>query len=212
MERGWRSALGLAVLGILAEEPMHAYRIQQVIQQRGKDRVVNVRQRARIYQAIERLLALDLISVRSTTRAHNRPERTVYELTAQGRETARVWVREMLLTTGNEFPDFPVGVSFLSLLTPQDARQQLETRFDAITAELADIDRALRESGELPRLFLLEEEYRRAVLTAERAWVGSLVEDLRTGRMAWSEQWLRAVAAAFNEAQKDQETQDEQER
>lgn len=50
-----RSPLALAVLALLWEEPMHPYRIQQLIRERGKDEVVNVRQRASIYQAIDRL-------------------------------------------------------------------------------------------------------------------------------------------------------------
>jgi hypothetical protein len=44
----------------------------------------------------------------------------------------------------------------------------------------------------LPRLSLLEEEYRRAVLQAELAWLRGLIEDPRDGRLIWSEEWLRA--------------------
>jgi hypothetical protein len=51
--------------------------------------------------------------------------------------------------------------------------------------------------ADLPRLFLLEEEYRKTMLEAELSWVGSLIEDLRAGLLTWSEQWLQEIAAAF---------------
>jgi len=46
-------------------------------------------------------------------------------------------------------------------------------------------------------LFLLEEEYRRAVLTAELDWLGGVIADIEKGRLTWSEEWLREIAAAF---------------
>ena len=45
----------------------------------------------------------------------------------------------------------------------------------------------------LPRLFLLEEEYRRAVLQAELAWMRAVSNDIDGGRLGWtttgSEKW-----------------------
>jgi DNA-binding PadR family transcriptional regulator len=104
---GRRSALGLTVLGILAGEPMHTYRIQKLIKDHGKDRVVNVRQRASVYQAIDRLLRMGLIAVEGTARAEGRPERTVYAITESGLATAREWIREMVATVGGEFRNSP---------------------------------------------------------------------------------------------------------
>ena len=56
---------------------------------------------------------------------------------------------------------------------------------------------------DLPRLFLLEEEYRRAMLEAELAWVRGVIDDLRAGRLTWSEEFMRAAAAAFNPPEED---------
>jgi DNA-binding PadR family transcriptional regulator len=197
-----RSALGLTVLGTLAEEPMHAYRIQEVIKERGKDRVVNIRQRASIYQTIDRLLRLGLIAVHSTARVENRPERTVYELTPAGWTTAETWVKQMLSDTADEFPEFPVGLSFIMALEPHEAARQLEIRADALERQLTDTDATLHEA-DVPRLFLLEEEYRRTVLTAELSWLRSVITDLRTGRLVWSEEWIRQLAVEYNRKQKE---------
>jgi DNA-binding PadR family transcriptional regulator len=193
-----RSSLGLLVLWLLVEEPMHVYRMQKLLESYGKDRVVNVRARASLYQTIERLVRLGLVEVRETVRTEGHPDRIVYEITDAGRETAREWLREMLRTTGGEFPEFIAAVSMLFGLPPEDARRQLELRAERLAVELAETESQLGGSPDLPRLFLLEEEYRRAILAAELAWVRGVIEDLREGRLTWDEQWLRGLAAAFN--------------
>ena len=87
------SSIALAVLALLYEAPMHPYRMQQLIKERGKDEVINVRQRASLYQTIDRLLRAKLIAIRATAREEKRPERTIYELTEAGRETMLLWMR-----------------------------------------------------------------------------------------------------------------------
>jgi len=143
------SPLALAVLALLYESPMHPYRMQRLIKERGKDQVINVEQRASLYQIINQLLRAELIAVRETTRQEGFPERTVYELTEKGRQTALNWLREMLSMPAQEFPDFPAAVSLLPLLTPDDALQQLELRASRLNARIAAIDREDRKSTRL---------------------------------------------------------------
>jgi DNA-binding PadR family transcriptional regulator len=188
------------VLAILAEEPMHAYRIQQVIRQRGKDRVVNVQQRASVYQTIDRLQRLGLIEVHAVDRPNHRPERTVYALTDAGRQAMRTWVGEMLSREGREFPEFPVALSFLMVLTPDEATRVLRQRVAALTAELAEIQHNLDRYQAMARLFLIEEEFRRDAVRFELDWTSALVSDLESGVLTWSEQWVRDQATAFDAA------------
>jgi len=193
-----RSPLALALLGLLFEGPMHPYRMQQRIKEYGKDQVVNVRDRASIYQTIERLLRDGLIEVTQTARDERWPERTVYQLTEEGRETTLVWLREMLSTPAREFPEFPAALAYLPLLTPAETLQLLEARLVKLEGELARTEAMLTGAGRtLPRLFLIEEEYRLAVLRAELEWVRSVAEDLRSGCFTWSEEWLREVASSL---------------
>jgi len=193
-----RSSLGLMVLWQLVAEPMHVYRMQKLFEQQGKDRVVNVRARASLYQTLERLMRLGLVEVHETVRREGYPDRTVYAITDAGREVAREWLREMLSATTGEYPDFIAAVSILFGLAPDDARAQLELRAVRLASELAETEVQLAENPQVPRLFLLEEEYRRAVQQAELAWLRDVIADMAAGRLTWSEEWLREIFSAFH--------------
>lgn len=180
---------------------MHPYEMQRLIKQRGKDQVINVGQRASLYKTIDRLHRDGLISVRGISREAQRPERTVYQATDAGRETARVWLREMLSAPRAEFPEFPAAIAYLPLLDPDDALGRLEARNARLREELARCDAELASASEtVPRLFLLEGEYLRAVTAAELAWVGALIDDMRADRITWTLEWLARAAAGSHSA------------
>ena len=199
------SSLGLIVLWQLLFEPMHVYRMQKLFEETGKDRVVNVRARASLYQAIERLQRHGLVEVAETERVEGYPDRTVYAITPAGRDTADEWLREMLHSTDQQYPEFIAALSIMFVLAPEQAMAELELRADGLAVALDDAESAIADApAGLPRLFVLEEEYRAAVLRAELEWVRGVIDDLRTGRLTWSEQWLREVAATFMNDDKDE--------
>ena len=167
------SPLMLMVLVLLAEAPMHPYEMQRLMQWRGKDQVVRV-QRGSLYPAVERLVKAGLIEPLETARDGRRPERTVYQLTEEGRETAETWLVTMIRTVRNEYPDFPAALSFLPMLSADDARAQLTARLLSLGREIAAMQSVaadLREKYDLPRLFTIEDDYRLAMLRG-RACLG----------------------------------------
>src|SRR4051812_41461771 len=185
--RGQLSPVVTAVLAMLAETPTHAYGMRQLIRERGVDMVVNVRTRSGLHAAIDRLARDGLIRVHAVERDTPRPERTVYELTAEGREALFTGLRDNLATPARDFPLFPAVVSFLHLLSPQDTARQLELRAEALERQLAATRAVIAASEEqwVPRLHLLEHEYARAVTSAELTWVRSVVDDIRAGALTW---------------------------
>jgi DNA-binding PadR family transcriptional regulator len=190
--------MGLAVLGLLSGGPLHPYRMQRLMKEWGKDQVVNVGQRANLYKTIKRLSEAGLIAVQQTERDQRYPERTVYELTDQGGQALRAWLTDMLSTPRNEYPVFPAALSFLMLIEPAEARVVLEHRAADLEQSLAALDRELKQySAALPRVTVLETEYQRAVTVAELAWVNGAVDDLRTGRLTWSEDDFSTAAQAY---------------
>lgn len=195
-----RSPLAVQLLLLLAEEPMHPYAMQRVIKARHKDRIVNIAQRSSVYQTLDRMLRASFIEVQETIREEGRPERTVYRLTKAGHEVLDEWLEAMICSPAREFPEFPVALASLPHLTPEKAAELLTRRAHTLAERLrhaaAEAERA--EQMGLPRLFMLEEEYQRAIITAEWQWITGILEDLHSGSLSWDSEWLRAVAERFD--------------
>jgi DNA-binding PadR family transcriptional regulator len=188
------SPLALAVLSLLHAAPLHPYGMQRLLKLWGKDHVINVGQRANLYKTIKRLDQAGLIAVRQTERDQQYPERTVYELTEAGRQAAADWLTDMLARPRNEYPQFPAALSFVMLLSPAEAAATLEQRAMALRGELAALDADLDETAGLPRVVLMDDEYRRAMVTAELAWLDGVIADLRSGSLTWSYELLASLA------------------
>jgi DNA-binding PadR family transcriptional regulator len=199
------SALGLLILWQLVAGPNHAYGLQKLFTSQGKDRVVNLRSRANLQQAIKRLQRLGLVEVQETVRGEGYPDRIVYAITDVGREAARAWLRRMLAESRGDYPDFIAAVSILFGLEPDDARAQLEHRAAQLADALADTSAQLEGNPDLPRLFLLEEEYRKAILTAQLSWLRAVIDDLESGRLTWTQEWLAQLFAAYHLGETEEE-------
>ena len=197
-----RSPLSLVVLSLVCEAPMHPYRMQTLIKERGKDMIANVAQRNSVYQTIAALQRAGLIAVRETSKQERRPERTVYEATPEGRRTMHAWLRTILKAPAREFPDFPAALSLLDpTLTPKELASLLEARATAQSAKLAKLEEPLPFF--LPRLFLLESEYMAAVLRSEIEWIRGVVADLRSGRLKFpTAEEIRRLTAPHEEPPK----------
>lgn len=189
-----RSPLWMVVLALACEEPMHPYRMQTLIKARGKDHIANVTQRNSVYQTIDALLRAGLIAVHETTAKENRPERTSYEATEDGRQALRRWLRTALSAPAREFPDFPAALSLLDpSFTPAELSGLLKDRVTALHARLRRHEQSVPN---LPRLFLLEEEYMAAIVRAELAWLDGIIADLESGRLRFpSEAELRNLSS-----------------
>jgi DNA-binding PadR family transcriptional regulator len=190
-----RSTLALVLLALLTEAPMHPYRMQQVIKERGQDQLVNVAQRNSVYQALDRLVRDGLARPTATAREAGRPERTVYEVTDEGAAIFRRWLTDMLPTPAREFPEFPAALAFLAPIAPSEVQSLLAARIEAQEARLAAIHEQAPPG--MPRIFLIEDEYRAAMLTAEIAWLRGVVADLDSGRFTWDLELIQRTLAAF---------------
>ena len=179
--------LGLAVLRMLHSEPMHPYEMQQRIRDWGIDHVVKVTHGA-LYHTVERLVTDGLIEQVETSRSGRRPERTVYALTDFGREAARGRLNELLSTVDTEYPSFRAALSFLTLLTPGEAKARLGMRIVYLEAALAAAQTAydaLIKNG-IPRIHVIEFDHARAQMRAELEVTQSIIGDIDAGRLVWS--------------------------
>jgi DNA-binding PadR family transcriptional regulator len=189
----------MVILGFVLEAPSHAYRMHELIRQRGKDNVVNVAQRNSVYQTISQLKTAELIRVRETAQDEGRPERVVYEITPQGKKTFYAWLEAMIAEPRREYNEFPAALATIMALTPEVAREQLQHRYDTLKQQLAESVSIFKEwhSKGLPRLVMLDDEYKQVLVKAELKWLGGLIAELETGEMTWDEKRLRELAAQF---------------
>ena len=185
-----RDPLMLTILALLAERPRHPYEIQRLIRERKKD-FASSTQRT-LYHAIDRLVKAGLILPLETNREGNRPERTVYQLTDDGHDSFVGWLGELLAQPLSEYPLFTVAISFLAYLPMETALQALAARIIELEGEVAGIEARLQGLGQsLHRLLLLELEYVRALRLGELAWVRTIIQDIRAGRLIWDAEALR---------------------
>jgi DNA-binding PadR family transcriptional regulator len=183
--------LALAILAQLLERPMHPYEIASQIRDRGLDLVFKLNYGS-LYTVVESLERAGHIAPRETSRDGRRPERTVYELTAVGRETLFSWLRDVLRQPVNEYPRFAGGLAFLAALPPDQAALLLLDRLDALEKEITDARASLArvaDSG-LPRLFVVEAEYLLAMREAELAWVRTLHQEILSGSLDGISTWI----------------------
>lgn len=193
------SPLGLTVLGMLGGGPLHPYAIQRQMKAWGKDRVVNVSQRASLYRTIERLQEAGLVTVLQTERDQRFPERTVYALTDDGWREGRKWLADMLATPRNEFPEFAAALSFVFGLPPAEVQTVLERRAALVRENLAGLDEELAAGPgpQPPRVAMLDPEYLRAITAAELSWLNGVLDDLRTGALTWDLEQIAETSKAF---------------
>ena len=169
---------------------MHPYEMQRLIREWHKDEFLDLK-RGSLYHAIERLKRGGLIVAVETTREGRRPERTVYRLTERGEEEVYEWLRGLLAKPVREPGQFFAALSFLPLLSPESVLHELQQRVFALESDIAGLAAVLREmTPKIGRLVLVEVEYERALREAEKAWVQSLMDDLRSGMLAWNPQVL----------------------
>jgi DNA-binding PadR family transcriptional regulator len=190
----------IAVLGTLREAPMHPYQMQRLLRHRHKDEILALK-RGSLYHAIGRLERAGLIEPTSTSRDGRRPERTVYRLTAAGRDEFLAALRTMVSTPRRESSEFMAAMSFLVHLTPYEALPHLDERCSLLAEEIERQRDVLREAGRfVDKINLIENEYLLAMLKAEREWVLRLAAQVREGKLTWDLERLYAQIKADTEA------------
>ncbi|MGI8554255.1 MAG: PadR family transcriptional regulator [Dehalococcoidia bacterium] len=186
--------LALAVLAQLLMGPTHPYEMGRWLGETGKDRDIKYN-RGSLYMVVEQLAKAGFIAAQETVRDTERPERTVYALTDQGGHELSDWMRELVATPQHEYPQFGVALSLLTVLSPAESAELLAQRLAALVDEMDATRASVRTAveGGLASVFLVEEEYRLAVLDTECCFVTGLIESLKQPDFvrAWKESFAR---------------------
>ena len=171
------------------ERSTHPYAMGRTLRERGKEESIKLNYGS-LYSVLEQLLRAGFVAIRETLRETARPERTIYEITDAGRDELHDWMAELVSTPAKEFRAFEAALALLGVLVPEEAIRLLtlrRQRLEARTAEQrARIDALV--AGGLHPFFLIENEYRLALESAEKTFVDQLLRTLN------DEQLIRDVA------------------
>jgi DNA-binding PadR family transcriptional regulator len=174
--------LALAVLALLYERPMHPYEMGVILKQRHKEESIKLRYGS-LYTVIAFLLQRGLIAARETEREGRRPERTVYEITPAGAAELHDWMADLISQPIKEYPQFEAALCLLPVLPPDEALALLRQRLNLIAQNAAALERQITDVSvaNLPPLFLVETEYRLALIKAEQTFVAALIQRIENG-------------------------------
>ena len=184
--------LALAVLSYLSQQPMHPYELSRTLREHGDARSIKFNHGS-LYMVVGQLAKAGYITEVETSRAGQRPERTVYALTDDGRAEFRDWLRELVAEPEHEYPHFVAALSLIAALPPSDVVPLLRHRLDQLHQARTEIrgliDTTLAHG--VPELFLVEEEYRLALLTAETEFVEEFIAKITDDQTGWGAEWAR---------------------
>jgi DNA-binding PadR family transcriptional regulator len=148
---------------------------------RGKDQDMDIKWGS-LYTVVQNMEKHGFLEAIGNTRQGARPERTIYQITPAGKQEMLDWTRELIATPQPERPKFVAGLSAMAALPPREVIALLRTRLAALTDSITAQRAQLAEVGtEVPRLFLVENEYEVAIAEAEANWVRSLLDELTSG-------------------------------
>lgn len=177
--------VGLTVLALLSVRAGHPYELHRFIVDTHKDYITGLPRS--LYHAVERLARDELIAPAGTGREGRRPERTVYEITDEGRQELHTRLRQLLEKPEPDRRAFVAAISLIGCLPMSEAHRALRGRAATIEGLLTGMEahmRALADSG-LPAVLTLEVEVERALYAAELKWINDLSGRFTRGELDW---------------------------
>jgi len=126
----------LVVLGLLLEQPMHGYGIQQRLNDGRYDLWADILPNS-IYNALRKMERDGMVRIRGEEQT-GRQIRTIYEITDAGREEFQVLLKSSLGRYVRKYPsDLYIGLGYLCKLPPEEVDQALDLYSRSLREEMA---------------------------------------------------------------------------
>lgn len=179
------SPLGLSILELLDQRPMHPYELATTMRDRHYDEFVRLNFGS-LYHTVDVLERNGWIVPTEKEKEGGRPERTIYRLTPAGQELLFGVVSEIVAQPRREYLHFSAGLMFMHHLGAEEAARLLEERARALHAVSTKLSHLLDELlKDHTRLSLIELEHKIALLEAERDWVRKIAAEITNGKLEW---------------------------
>jgi DNA-binding PadR family transcriptional regulator len=183
--------LALALLSLLAQQPMYPYEMAQTLRTRGKDRTIRINWGS-LYTVVQNLEKHGFIEAAGTNREGRQPERTTYRITEQGMAELRDWLRELLSEPDDQPTPFAAALSESGILPPAEMAELLAQRLATLDKANAAHEAELTVWNQrLPRILLIESEYELAMRKAQAGWVRGLLREITEGTLGGFDTWRK---------------------
>jgi DNA-binding PadR family transcriptional regulator len=183
--------LALALLSLLAQQPMYPYEMAQTLRSRGKDKTITINWGS-LYTVVRNLEKYGFVEEAETVREGRQPERTVYRITDAGLAELMDWMRELISVPEEDRGGFVAALSEGGILPPDEMTELLRARLAALDKVNAGQEADLKLWAErLPRVLLIESEYQLAMRKAEAGWVRGLLKEIIEGTISGIDAWRR---------------------
>jgi DNA-binding PadR family transcriptional regulator len=183
--------LALYLLSLLAQQPMYPYEMAQMLRDRGKDKNFPINWGS-LYTVVANLAKYGFIEEAGTVREGRQPERTTYQITADGLAELRDWMAELLSVPEDERSGFVAALSEAGILPPDEVIELLTARLTTLDqANAAQQDDLKVWVERLPRILLIEAEYQLAMRVAQSHWLRGLLTELVEGTISGIDGWRR---------------------
>ncbi len=170
----------LVLLGLLQERPLYGYEIKQIIEEHMGDWTSIAF--GSIYFALDKLAEEGFVEKVATEQKGNRPSRSVYQVTADGKTEFLRLLRETWQTVQQDYYEIDICLFFLNSLSIEEVSGYLSARLTRLEKSLGYLEEHETEQFQNPYI----PPQARAIFNHTRLHLKSEVE------------WTRQVLVSMN--------------
>ena len=165
----------LVILGLLQNHPMYGYELKSMIEDHMADWTSIAF--GSIYFALNKLSEEGLIVKVATEQEGNRPSRTIYEITDEGRMEFMTLLRRQWTEMKQEYYDFDIALFFQEYLSTAEIISMMNGKIKGLEAAIKHLESHRAESltnTEVPRTAAAIFDHSLIHMKAELEWLNSL--------------------------------------
>jgi DNA-binding PadR family transcriptional regulator len=172
----------LVILGLLRQRPLYGYEIKHIIEDHMGDWTSIAF--GSIYFALNKLAEEGYIEKIATEQEGGRPSRSVYQITAEGREEFLRLLRDVWSHLERHYYEIDIGLAYMEALPIEEIKDYLRDRVTRLKTTLKYIgehrDKQMARH-EVPRLAAAVFDHSLAHYRAELEWTRDLLARVEEG-------------------------------
>jgi DNA-binding PadR family transcriptional regulator len=174
----------LVILGLLRDQPLYGYELKQIIEEQMGDWTSIAF--GSVYFALGKLSEEGLIEKVATKKEGNRPSRSIYQITQEGRAEFLRLLREVWGGLEREYFAIDIGLAFMNALPQDEIKGYLHKRLaqlGGILHYLGSHEQEQMTQPDIPSSAVAIFEHSRAHLEAELSWTKEMLEKIEQGKL-----------------------------